>query len=63
MPEPKSYENHIGKNQLFIGLPPACFETGSEFVSGFEEGRSRNSSKNPKINEVMDGERFMHFGL
>ena len=36
------YQNHrkitYKKNQLFICLPPACFETGFGFVSGFEEG-------------------------
>ena len=26
-------------------LPPACFETGFGFVSGFEEGWSKNFSK------------------
>ncbi len=31
-------ENLIQKNQLFMCLPPACFETGFGFVSGFDEG-------------------------
>jgi hypothetical protein len=26
------------KNHIFMCLPPACFETGVGFVSGFEEG-------------------------
>jgi hypothetical protein len=38
VPVPKSYENYIVKNQLFMCLPPACFETGFGFVSGFDEG-------------------------
>ena len=41
VPVPKSSENHIVKNQLFMCLPPAaaaCFETGFGFVLGFEEG-------------------------
>ena len=32
-------------------LPPACFETGFGFVSGFEEGRSRNFSQK-KIQKI-----------
>jgi hypothetical protein len=45
-------------------LPPACFETGFGFISVFEEGKSRNSfKKNPKIDEVIEGERFMPFGF
>jgi hypothetical protein len=44
-------------------LPPACFETGFGFVSGFEEGRSTNFRKNPKIDEVIEGKQLMHFGL
>ena len=55
---PKAYENHIVKNQLFMCLPPACFENGFGFVSGFEEMRSRNFPKNPKIDEVIEGENF-----
>ena len=39
---PKLHESHIVKTQLFMCLPPACFETGFGFVSGFEEGRYRN---------------------
>jgi hypothetical protein len=42
---------------------PACFETGFGFVSGFEEGKSRNFLKHPKNDEVIEGERFLHFGL
>jgi hypothetical protein len=44
-------------------LPSACFETGFGFVWGFEEGRPRNFSKNPKTDKVIEGEIFMHFGL
>jgi hypothetical protein len=56
VPVAKSYENHKVKRQLFIYLPLG-------FVLGFEEGRSRNFSKNPKIDEVIEGEIFIHFGL
>jgi hypothetical protein len=38
VPVPKSYENYIVKNQLFMCLPLASFETGFGFVSGFDEG-------------------------
>ena len=38
VPVPKSSENHLVKNQLFMFLPPACFETGFGFDSGFEAG-------------------------
>jgi hypothetical protein len=44
-------------------LPPACFETGFGFVSGFEEGWSRNFSKKIKIGEVVEGKSFLRFGL
>ena len=45
-------------------LPPACFETGFGFVSGFEEGYSRNFSEtNPKIDEVIEEKIFLRFGL
>jgi hypothetical protein len=44
-------------------LLPACFDPEFGFVSGFEAGRSRNFSKNPKIDEVIEGGRFLHFGL
>jgi hypothetical protein len=37
VPVLKSYEHHKVKTQLFTCLPPACFETGFGFVSGFEE--------------------------
>ena len=36
-------------------LPPACFEAGFGFVSGFEEGWSKNFSKNPKTDKVIEG--------
>ena len=40
-------------------LPPACFETGFGFVSGFEEGWSKNFSKKiPKTDKVIEGEDF-----
>ena len=38
VPLPKSYENYAVKIEFFMCLPPACFETGFGFVSGFEEG-------------------------
>jgi hypothetical protein len=43
----------------------ACFETGFGLVSGFEEGymKSRKFSKYPKIDKVVEGGRFPHFGL
>jgi hypothetical protein len=44
-------------------LPPACFETGYGFVVIFEEGYSRNFSKNLKNDEVIEGKRFLRFGL
>jgi hypothetical protein len=37
-------------------LPPTCFETGFEFVSGFEEGSSKNFSKYQKNDKVIEGE-------
>jgi hypothetical protein len=44
-------------------LPPAYLETGFGFVSVLEEGQSRNFSKNPQIDEFIEGERFLRFGL
>jgi hypothetical protein len=60
-------------------LPPACFETGFGFVSGFEEGywlveeffekiiKSSIHSKNQKIGQVilieLEGKNFLRFGL
>ena len=45
-------------------LPPYCFETRFAFVTGFEEGQFRNFSKKSKKNdEVIEGAKFMHFGL
>ena len=55
VPIPKSYENHIEKNQLLMCLPPTCFDTGFGFVSGFELGYSRNFQKKIKIDEVIGG--------
>ena len=45
VPVPKSYQNHTVKTQLFMCLPPACFEAGFGFVSGFEEGLVEEFSK------------------
>ena len=36
VPVPKSYENYTAKKLLFMCLPPASFESGFGFVSGFE---------------------------
>jgi hypothetical protein len=46
-------------------LPPACLETGFGFVSGFEEGFSMSfqKKKNLKMDEVIEGKRFLRFGL
>ena len=44
-------------------LPPACFETGFGFVSGFVAGWSKNFVKNPKTDKVIEGKRFRPFGL
>jgi hypothetical protein len=45
-------------------LFPAGFETEFGFVPGFEKGWSRDfPQKNPKIDEVIEGQIFLHFGL
>ena len=45
-------------------LHPACFETRFGFVSVFEEGLVKEFlKKNPKIDEVIEGERFLRFGF
>jgi hypothetical protein len=71
----KSYKDHTVKSQLFIFVPPACFhacfDTGFGFVSGFEEGypsrysctSSQGIFQNPKFDEVIEGKRFLYFGL
>jgi hypothetical protein len=46
-------------------LPPACFETGFGFFAGFEEDymESRNFPIYPKIDKVIEGGKFLRFGL
>jgi hypothetical protein len=52
--------NYTVKNQLFMCLRPACFETGFEFVSGFEEGQPspRNKNKNKKSHSYRGGKIY-----